>query len=255
MRIRMMLAGLLLAATTQAQSPVIPAAHCLKAEEKLYTYVEQMPEFPGGRRELEWFLQSNYRMPKADPSVSGRIFVQFAVTSDGRICDPKILKGMGGDFDQEALRVVAAMPNWYPGRQNGAAVPVSYPVVFSVPPRPVAPRPTPLAFKKVDQPPRLSGAKQGSGTQQTPEQALTANGLPNDHAPVKVPVRLVIDTAGVVTQAVAGPAGLDPYFRELAEKAGYRLRWEPGRQQGRPVWVAHEVLITLQPTYVTARPK
>jgi len=36
------------------------------------------------------------------------------------------LKGIGGGCDEEAVRVVSAMPNWKPGTQRGEAVNVSY---------------------------------------------------------------------------------------------------------------------------------
>jgi protein TonB len=41
---------------------------------------------------------------------------------------------MGWGFDEEALRVVKAMPNWKPGKQNGKPVRVLFtlPIVFKI---------------------------------------------------------------------------------------------------------------------------
>jgi protein TonB len=44
------------------------------------------------------------------------------VNTDGKIEDVKILRGIGGGCDEEALRVVKLMPRWKPGKQNGKTV-------------------------------------------------------------------------------------------------------------------------------------
>ena len=48
------------------------------------------------------------------------------VDKDGKIKDAKVLRGVQGGCDEEALRVVRSMPDWKPGRQNGRNVQVQY---------------------------------------------------------------------------------------------------------------------------------
>ena len=51
--------------------------------------------------------------------VEGKVFVQFIVEPDGSIGDVTLLRGIGGGCDEEALRVIKAMPQWKPARFKG----------------------------------------------------------------------------------------------------------------------------------------
>jgi len=94
-----------------------------------FTVVKHMPEFPGGMQALMEYLGSNIKYPeqaKRD-SIQGRVFVQFVVEKDGAVSGAKVLRGIGGGCDEEALRVVSSMPNWNPGLdENNEPVRVQY---------------------------------------------------------------------------------------------------------------------------------
>lgn len=104
--------------------------------EKVFTVVENQPEFPGGIQAMYQFLGDNLKYPEAATKafVSGRVFISFVVTSEGQIQDVQVLKGIGFGCDAEAVRVVKAMPAWKPGRQDGQAVNVRYnlPIAFQI---------------------------------------------------------------------------------------------------------------------------
>lgn len=95
---------------------------------EIFTVVEQQPEFPGGMKALGAYLGKNLRYPeKAQKAhVEGRVFVRFVVTKAGEITDVQVLKGIGFGADDEAIRVVEAMPRWKPARQSGQLVNVQY---------------------------------------------------------------------------------------------------------------------------------
>jgi len=99
-----------------------------------FTFVEQMPEFPGGEDALVRYLSKHIRYPNfaVENEIEGTVMVEFVVSEDGSIKNPKILKGIKGGCDEEAMRVVRSMPKWKAGKQAGHAVPVLYsvPVVF-----------------------------------------------------------------------------------------------------------------------------
>ncbi len=101
----------------------------IKAQEgELYQKVERMPEFPGGQVALVKYLSKNIKYParaKAD-SISGRVLVSFVVDKSGAVKDPKIVKSLHADCDEEALRVVRSMPQWTPGEKNGEKVDVLF---------------------------------------------------------------------------------------------------------------------------------
>jgi TonB family protein len=91
-----------------------------------YLVVEQMPEFPGGEDSLLSYLKKNIRYPESsrESSITGIVYVRFILGKDGSISNVTLLRGIGGGCDEEAMRVIKAMPKWIPGKQNGKAVPV-----------------------------------------------------------------------------------------------------------------------------------
>lgn len=103
--------------------------------EERFTFVEFMPEFPGGEAALMKYLSKNLRYPNMaqENGIQGSIFVQFVVNKDGSISEVKTVGAhKGAGLEEEAVRVVSKMPSWKPGKQNGKAVTVIFnlPVTF-----------------------------------------------------------------------------------------------------------------------------
>jgi len=98
-----------------------------KVEEQIYLVVEQSPEFQGDMT-LNEYLAANIVYPRLakESGITGTVYVQFVVEADGSISNVKLARGIGGDCDEEAIRVVKNMPRWKPGKQNGRAVRVSF---------------------------------------------------------------------------------------------------------------------------------
>ncbi len=67
--------------------------------------------------------------------IKGRVFLSFIVHKDGQITDVNVLKGLGSGCDEEAIRLVKAMPRWTPGSQDGQPLNVRYnwPISFGMP--------------------------------------------------------------------------------------------------------------------------
>lgn len=108
----------------------------VQEKEEPLQFVEQMPEFPGGTDAMMKFLSANIRYPSiaTEMGITGRVILQFVVDKHGKISNVKVLRGIGGGCDEEAVRVVKLMPSWKAGRQNGKEVPVYFtlPVVFTL---------------------------------------------------------------------------------------------------------------------------
>ena len=105
-------------------------------EQEVFTIVEEMPSYPGGEAKMYEYLGKNIKYPQIarESGIQGRVFVNYVVEPDGSVSNVKVLRGIGGGCDEEAMRVVKAMPKWKPGKQRGKAVRVSYtlPVVFKL---------------------------------------------------------------------------------------------------------------------------
>lgn len=98
-------------------------------EEDFFIAVEQMPELIGGLAELQ--RKINYPDMARRAGIEGKVIVQFIVNEDGTVEDPRVIRGIGGGCDEEALRAVSEA-KFKPGKQRGEAVRVQYslPVVF-----------------------------------------------------------------------------------------------------------------------------
>ena len=98
--------------------------------------VENMPAFPGGDTARIKYLKENLRYPEVAirEGIQGRVFVTFVVEEDGTLSDVKVLRGIGGGCDEEAVRVIESMPKWKPGKQRGKAVRVQFnmPILFKL---------------------------------------------------------------------------------------------------------------------------
>lgn len=107
------------------------------AKEEIFTFVEQPPTFPGGEEALAKFLSKNIHYPRVaqENAISGTVFVQFVVDSEGNIKDVKTVgAAKGGGLEEEAIRVVKIMPKWKAGKQNGRQVSVQFnlPIRFTL---------------------------------------------------------------------------------------------------------------------------
>lgn len=103
---------------------------------QVYTVVDQPPTFQGGQAGLNTYLMKNLRYPAEAQRarIQGRVIVGFVVTDVGRIADVEIKQSVGGGCDEEAARVIKAMPDWVPGQLQGKPVNVqtSLPVSFTL---------------------------------------------------------------------------------------------------------------------------
>lgn len=124
-------------AKEEVVAPVSPEAKEAPADstakEEVFMVVEQMPEFPGGMKELLKFLQDNLKYPEnaMKNNVQGRVIVQFVVEKDGTLTEFKVARSVDPDLDAEALRVLQTMPKWKPGMQRGKIVRVKFTVPVS----------------------------------------------------------------------------------------------------------------------------
>ena len=105
-------------------------------ETKVFSYVEQMPIFPGGESALMNYIASNLKYPSAaqDQGIQGLVMLRFVVTGTGEVGEVQVLKSLDPSCDREAIRVVKSLPRFTPGRQQGKPVNVWFqlPVRFEL---------------------------------------------------------------------------------------------------------------------------
>jgi periplasmic protein TonB len=110
------------------EEPVEAVVEEAEDPNKIYTIVEQQPEFEGGIPAMMKFISKNMKYPAQSRrmGIEGSVFVSFVVDTDGKIGDVQTVKGISADCDKEAMRVVQAMPRWKAGKQNGKPVKVRF---------------------------------------------------------------------------------------------------------------------------------
>ncbi|MBS1506719.1 MAG: energy transducer TonB [Bacteroidetes bacterium] len=103
---------------------------------KIVDIAEVMPEYNGGVSAMMKFLQKHLKYPRAAQQIAqeGTVFVRFVVDGDGNVIGVEVIKGVSGVLDKEAMRVIAMMPKWKPGRQhnNPVSVRMVLPVKFKL---------------------------------------------------------------------------------------------------------------------------
>jgi len=89
---------------------------------------EEQPEFPGGEDALMYFLARNIKYPiyARENDIQGTVYLSFIIEPDGKITNIKVVQGIGGGCDEEAVRVVSIMPQWKPGKQLNKPVRVQF---------------------------------------------------------------------------------------------------------------------------------
>jgi TonB family protein len=107
-------------------------------EGKLYDLgnVELAPEYQGGQKALARFIESRIRYPARarENKIQGKVYIGFIVEKNGSLSDFKVIRGVGGGCDEEAIRLLKSSPLWKPGYANAKPVRTSYilPVTFKI---------------------------------------------------------------------------------------------------------------------------
>lgn len=122
--------------TTSVQPEEVPQVEItytqmdVDQQDPVFEIAENMPEFPGGQAALMQFISKNVVYPEVarKNEIQGRVIVQFVVTKEGKVTNPKIVRSVDANLDAEAIRVVGLMPTWKPGQQRGENVAVKFTV-------------------------------------------------------------------------------------------------------------------------------
>jgi TonB family protein len=101
-------------------------------ESVAFDLVENPPRFPGGDLEMFRFINRNKNYPEVlkNEGIPGNVYVNFTVEKDGKVTGIEVTKGVNAVLDEDAKRVLRAMPKWNPGEQGGEPVRTSKTLVI-----------------------------------------------------------------------------------------------------------------------------
>lgn len=96
--------------------------------------VDRQPEFRGGASEMYKWLGKNIKYPAEakKEGIRGKVIVDFVITKTGETDEVCVVRSLHPALDQEAMRVIKAMPAWIPAQKGGQQVNVKYslPITF-----------------------------------------------------------------------------------------------------------------------------
>ncbi|HZY36871.1 MAG TPA: energy transducer TonB [Mucilaginibacter sp.] len=116
-----------------AQIPISKDSVMKNGEHKIFTTIEDVPEFPGGLPAFSNFISKNLKYPEVARliGINGRVIVSFVVERDGKVNNVTPVSCVGAGCEAEAERVLEQSPTWKPGTQDGVPVRVQYSVPIS----------------------------------------------------------------------------------------------------------------------------
>jgi TonB family protein len=105
-------------------------------EEAPFVVVEELPEFSGGKDAMMTWIAANLNYPSeaVKNKITGKVYVNFIISSTGKVKNVVVAKSVSPMLNAEAIRVISSMPDWKPGSQAGKPVDVQMlmPVDFNL---------------------------------------------------------------------------------------------------------------------------
>ena len=158
---KVLLILLLTMITLGSNAQVTTDTTLVDVEQMAKSETAKMPKYKSGMASVVQYVMNNLKDPKeADENgVEGKVLMTFVVDKDGSLTqitplrtavhffdvkklsektginEQELINHYGQLFQEEGIRILAAMPKWKPGMLNGEPVRVKYtlPVTFAIP--------------------------------------------------------------------------------------------------------------------------
>ena len=217
----------------------------------VYEMAEVQPQYPGGVSALISDISRNMKYPKEahDKGTEGRVIVQFVVDKEGAVRNIKVIRSIPG-LDEEAVRVIKAMPKWIPGKQDGKNVSVKYtiPLTFKLDGPKGSNTETESSSKEyniVEEQPHFIGGQNKmleffASNLKYPASAQKA-GIQG-----KVIVQFTVGKEGEIYSAKVVRGINEDLDNEALRVVNSMPRWEPGKQKGENVAVLFTVPLSFK---------
>ncbi len=204
---------------------------------EIHRKVDQLPSFPGGQQALLAFLAENLNVPVSPQAnkTLGQVVVKFVVFKDGTVGNIGIMKSLAPVEDEEAIRVVKAMPKWIPGKLKGEDVNVEMglPVRFDFLAEATMKKGK-LICDGVDQIARFPGKEEAIFLYMA--QTIKYPDLAKRHKTQgEVLAQFFIEKDGSVTHPKISSGLVDGIDEEVIRMLNKMPKWEPSLLNGEPV--------------------
>ena len=104
------------------------------SRQKVYSSVDIMPEFPGGKQLLYQYITNKLMLYNKTllGNTSGKMIASFCIDENGQISNAYIRKSLNPQLDSTVIRAIRTMPKWTPGKmgKDNVKVIIHLPLVF-----------------------------------------------------------------------------------------------------------------------------
>jgi hypothetical protein len=109
--------------TSDIESQMDSAITFTGTTEKIFSQVDQMPEFPGGETALQkYFIDKINQIGNKDLQNVATLNVQFVINSQGKAINGKLVNPKNKTLEIQIIEAINKMPLWTPAKSNGEAV-------------------------------------------------------------------------------------------------------------------------------------
>ena len=200
------------------------------------------PTFQGGdENNFSKWVNSNLTYPAEaeEKGVQGRVTLSFTVTSTGKVCDVKVLRGVDPLLDKEAVRVVEMSPDWTPGMVDGKPVAVSYafPVIFML--RDTEKKTEAVPFQFADIKPGFNGGDANEFSKWVAQQVVYPENCKIEGITGRVTLSFVVSETGKVSDVKVLRGAHEDLDKEAVRVVSSSPDWTPGEKDGKKVAVTY----------------
>lgn len=101
-----------------------PTGKITTIDKSIVEFPDEEAEYKGGVNALQKFIINEIKYPAQaiNENIVGKVYLRFVVQKNGKVKNVQVVKGAHPLLDQEAIRLIEAMPKWIPAKKDGKKV-------------------------------------------------------------------------------------------------------------------------------------
>lgn len=207
-----------------------------------FQLIEDKPTFQGGdANTFSRWVNSNLTYPAEanEKGIQGRVTISFTVSSTGKVCDVKVIRGVDPLLDNEAVRVVEMSPDWTPGMKDGKPVAVTYvfPVIFLQ--RDTDKKTEAVPFQFADTKPGFNGGDANEFNKWVAQQVVYPENCKKEGIAGRVTLSFIVNETGKVSDVKVLRGVHEDLDKEAVRVVSSSPDWTPGMKDGKAVPVKY----------------
>ena len=104
----------------------------MEKDTMVYTFVDQRPQFPEGKKVLYSYLKAAIHKSKLLAKISHRVefYAIVVIENDGTVSHVELLSSFNKKYNHEIIKIVSHMPKWEPGKEDDKKIRCIYEIDY-----------------------------------------------------------------------------------------------------------------------------